>query len=314
MQPYGGAGAPQGPPQGGWGGQPGHGYGAAGARPPAGGPKKKSPILWIVVGCLGLTVLVVIVLAALAIIGLVAWEEDGKPTAVTATAHTAAPPAPAPAPNTKRFVNRREGLKEDFAANFVPFSFDYPQDWRLEPDPGNNFVRVSLRKEWEGEPGVTKWKDLEVFSAGYFNVPLAQLKLEGFLPQGAKKVDERPVTVGAIQGKELRAEVKTSDGGTLWLRAMALPSTAAKNVGLFCFLLAHEESPNVTTLDDVGKKGGLATILESLKIGAAAAKAGASGAGRCASAKDMGECLQCCLGAGSKGAEYRTGEGCTCAE
>lgn len=307
--------------QGGWGappaGPPGPGYGPAGAPYPAGGPpQKKSPVLWIVLGCLALGVLGGVVVVILAAVGVFMWAEQAPPPPVTATAVAPSPaPAPAaPAAHTKRFVNKREGLKKDFVDNFVPLSFDYPNDWRLEPDPGNNFVKVSLRKEWKVDPTTTKWKDLELFSAGYFNVPLAELKLESFLPGGAKKIDERETKVGSYSGKELRAEVKVSDQETLWLRVMALASTQEKNRGLLCFVAAYEESENVKTIDDVGKKGGLATILGSLRLGDDAAKGGDAGGGACGSAKNMAECMQCCLGSGRKSAEYSRDKGCSCSD
>ncbi|MBW2522876.1 MAG: hypothetical protein JRI23_01810 [Deltaproteobacteria bacterium] len=318
MQPYGGAGVPPGGAGGGWAGAqqagPAPGYPQPAGPPLPPPPKKKSPLLWILLGCGGLAVLVGIVVVVLAAIGLfvAGAESSASPAPVGRSATPATPPSPAAPPNTKRFVNQRAGLKQDFVDNFVPFALDYPNDWRLAPDPGNNFVRLSLRLE-KTEGDVTKFRDIEVFSAGYFNVPLTELRLENFMPQGSKKLDERPVTLGSYQGKELRFQLTTSDGDTLFARIIALPSSAAKDRGLLAFALASTKSPNVSGVDDVGKKGGLATILGSLKLGDDAAGASAA-QGACSQAKDMAECLKCCVNGGYSNVAFNQKDGCSCAK
>ncbi|HEV7902645.1 MAG TPA: hypothetical protein VGO96_02300, partial [Pyrinomonadaceae bacterium] len=117
-------------------------------------PKSKKP--WIIGGLIGCLLLVVIVVLGLG--GLGYFVSRNLQSTQNANA-----PAPTRSANTKQYVNTREGRTGKLSENFVDFSFYYPDNWELDPDPAPNFVRVERKLTDDGGSNFTQ----ENFAVGW---------------------------------------------------------------------------------------------------------------------------------------------------
>lgn len=257
------------PPQGGqYGGQ-------YGQQPPA---PKKSKAPWIIGGAVGCLLLVIGIIVVASLIVYFA-NRDGETTTTTnsssGTTNSSAPSSP-PA-GTKRYVNSREGRTGTLADNYVDFSFNYPEDWELDPDPDPSFVRVE-RKNDDGNT-------VENFSVGWFSAPglvagnqavLSQAvnslssQVSGNFP-GYTKVSEGATTFAGLSGYELRFRGAANAGQAtevpFWGRIVVLPSPSGGRNGVSIILLATGHSSEVEGLSDLGVKGELPVIVNSFKFG-----------------------------------------------
>ncbi len=181
-------------------------------------------------------------------------------------------PAPEKA-STTSYQNSSGSFIGKLQENYVNFSFDYPSTWKRDSDAGKgastNFVKI----EHQSDDDIT----LENFAVGYFTgqkelMPqLAGQLSNQFKPNfpGYRKVSEGPTSVGSYDGYEFRFEAhsdKSARGDLeIWGRAILLPGTDDRK-GAVLLMLATSASPDVKSVQDVGEKGDLPSILNSFKF------------------------------------------------
>lgn len=187
--------------------------------------------------------------------------------------------------NTTFFQSSKQDLRGDLARNFVAFSLYYPNDWKV------NAAKESV------EAG-TRGKFLDI-SRNATNGKLAEQMLisyyesRGTINNDAEKfpqfVSETNETLKKLipdyqmlsQGKTQingwwAYEVKFQGGGTtdtgekliVWGRRLFIPAARAgvKN-GFEITMLATSYSGDVKSVDDVGNRGGLKTVLSTFEPG-----------------------------------------------
>lgn len=186
-------------------------------------------------------------------------------------------------PNTTFFQSNKQGLKGDLARNFVAFSLYYPNDWKV------NEAKESM------EAG-TRGKFLDI-SRNASNGKLAEQMLisyyesRGTINNDAEKfpqfVSETNATLKKLipdyqmlsQGKTQingwwAYEVKFQGGGTtdtgekliVWGRRLFIPAArAGVQNGFEITMLATSYSGDVKSVDDVGNRGGLKTVLSTFE-------------------------------------------------
>src|SRR6266403_1128770 len=157
--------------------------------------------------------------------------------------------------------------------NYVDFSFDYPSAWKRDPKAGKgdspNFVKVEQATDDE----IT----LENFAVGYYTgqrdvMPKVADQLSEQFSSGFpeyQKVSEGPTKAGRYDGYEFRftAKAKNTPKGDLdiWGRVILLPGGDNRK-GAALIMLATSASDQVKSVEDVGEKGELPTVLSSFKF------------------------------------------------
>src|SRR6266850_5365562 len=157
--------------------------------------------------------------------------------------------------------------------NYVDFSFDYPRAWQRDPKAGKgdspNFVKVEQATDDE----IT----LENFAVGYYTgqrdvMPKVANQLSEQFSSGFpeyQKVSEGPTKAGRYDGYEFRftAKAKNTPKGDLdiWGRVILLPGGDNRK-GAALIMLATSASDQVRSVEDVGEKGELPTVLNSFKF------------------------------------------------
>lgn len=185
-------------------------------------------------------------------------------------------------PNSTKFVNSRAKLDGKLAEHYVDFSFYYPNTWKLDPGAGvpgaSNFVKVDrfLPPDFTQERLIVSWYE----SGGTFEsdrskfpdlVESFSAKLSKSLP-AYEKVSEGPTKVNSRDGYEFRFQglSKGTEKGdvSFWGRVIFLPPAKEgdKN-GVTLLMLTSSLAPELTSVSDVGAKGGLPLILDSFKFG-----------------------------------------------
>lgn len=237
-------------------------------------PKSKKP--WIIgglVGCLLLVIFAVLALGGLAYLGFKKAEETAKSLNVNR-------PTTGQALNTKQYVNSREGRTGKLADNFVDFSFYYPGNWEVDPNPEPNFVRVQRQLTdddgaeftqenfavgWVSATGTALDKQLMTKLATQFNTQFAA-QFPNY-----RKISEGETKLGPYDGYEFRfaAEKNNVD---FWGRVVMLPPPAGQTKGVALVMIASDRAPELTGVEDVGEKGELPVILESFRFGSGASQ------------------------------------------
>jgi len=253
---------------------------------PQGGqaPKKsKAPlIIGGVIGCLLLIIIIVFALGGLAYFGIKKAEEAAKSINANRNVNGGAPATAERAPNTERFINARAGREGNLSKYYVDFSFDYPNTWKLDPDPDPSYVRV----ERATEEAVT----MENFSVGWFGATrdargntalLSEVvnklagQVSGNFP-GFEKVSEGATTVNSYDGYELRFRRNPAQIGegqlAYWGRIIVLVNDDDPKRGVSLILLATDKADGVSGIEDVGVAGELSGILNSFRLGSDASK------------------------------------------
>jgi hypothetical protein len=246
--------------------------------PQGAAPKSKKP--WIiggVIGCLLLIVIIVLAVGGLAYLGFKKAEETakslnsnmGNSNRGNSNRGTARQTA-----NTKQYVNSREGRSGSLAENFVDFSFDYPDNWEVDPNPAPNFVRVE-RKITDDDGNFTQ----ENFAVGWVSATGTAVDKQ-LMPQLAKqfntqfaaqfpnykKVSEGETRIGAYDGYEFRFTAEKNNV-EFWGRVAMLPPPAGQKKGVALVMIASDRAPELSGIDDVGERGELPVILESFRFG-----------------------------------------------
>jgi len=239
------------------------------------GPAPKSKKPWIIggiVGCLLLIIIIVLAVGGLAYFGFKKAEEVAK------NLNTNTAPARQSA-NTKQYVNTRQGRTGNLADNFVDFSFYYPDNWELDPNPAPNFVRVE-RKMTDDDGNFTQ----ENFAVGWVSATGTALDKQ-LMPQLAtqfntqfaaqfpnyKKVSEGETKIGAYEGYEFRFTAEKNNVN-FWGRVAMLPPPSGQKKGVALVMIASDRAPELSGVEDVGEKGELPVILESFRFGSATSK------------------------------------------
>ncbi len=187
------------------------------------------------------------------------------------------PPRTVPRPpNTVYYQNSKDIMKGDLAKNFLGFSLYYPKDWKQNEAAGK-FIDVS-KTAATGSP-------IEQFLVSYYDS-------KGTFKEDTKLfpalVKETNATVGKLipnyemvsEGKKtvnngwLAYEVTFKGGGKtakgedieIWVRRLFIPTSrpGMKN-GYVITMLASSLSPDVKSVEDVGVKGELSSVLESFE-------------------------------------------------
>jgi serine/threonine protein kinase len=181
-----------------------------------------------------------------------------------------------PPPNTEYFQNTRENLTGELATYYRGFSFYYPKDWVKTPSR-KNFVDVARINE----NGITVEQLLVAFykSKGTFKADrdgfpalvketnkrfAEQIPNYRFVSEGEKTVN------GGWKVYEMKFEgtVETKKGESMKVFGRRLFMPAMRQgikSGFVLTMLATPLSPNVQTVEDVGEKGELRTILETFE-------------------------------------------------
>jgi hypothetical protein len=185
-------------------------------------------------------------------------------------------------PDTKKFVNTKDGRTAKILENYVDFSFDYPAHWKIVEAGENtaNFVKVE-RFTREGEENLMR----ENFTVGNFAssgnaeadkklIPEFITKLEEQFKKGFakyKKTSDGPTKFGAYKGFELRftSEVDHPEKGLIqyWGRLVVIPNPKGGKKGIMVLLLATSLCPDLKEEKDLGVKGELPVIIKSFKFG-----------------------------------------------
>lgn len=195
----------------------------------------------------------------------------------SANANTAPPFSPPP--DTTQFVNTRAHLSGPLADHFVPFSFYYPNAWELNTGiaaDGIYFVRADrkLPPNYLQERFSVEWYESKgTYDADESSFPnlIAAIgpnlaKLPGYekLSEGRAKVNSMAVYEITFKGRG-----KGPNNGDIdyWGRVIFLPpGDASQKNGLKLTLLTSSLAPELEGIDDVGVKGELPVILQSLRL------------------------------------------------
>ena len=178
-----------------------------------------------------------------------------------------------PGVETTTYKNSSGSFIGKLQANFVGFTFDYPNTWKRDSEAGKgtspNFVKVERRSADD----IT----LENLAVGYFTGQKElMVKLAGQLSNQLKpsfpsyrKVSEGPTRVGSYEGYEFRFTSRSNKSARgnldIWGRAILLPGNDSRK-GAVLMMMATSASPDVKSVQDVGEKGELPMILSSFKF------------------------------------------------
>ena len=187
----------------------------------------------------------------------------------------------APAAGTLRFVNSREGLTGGRATSYADFAFDYPAKF------DSNFVEVGH----EITDGKGRKNTIETFNVSYLQtsgagtaadlIALAPQLIASLEPQIAagfpnyKKLSQRKTKIGPYEAYELRAQARlpgdgsatNKNGADVWLRIVLVAPPAKGQNGVSLFMISTSLAEGMRGIDDVGAKGGTATIANSFRLG-----------------------------------------------
>jgi hypothetical protein len=200
-------------------------------------------------------------------------------TAGDVNANTRAFEAP---PNSTKFVNSRANLDGKLAEHYADFSFYYPRLWTLDVKSGvpgaSNFVKVDriIPTDFRQESFAVGWYD----SRGTMESDRAifpglvnrfSSNLSGSFPN-YEKVSEGDTKINAYNGYEFRfksvAEETERGDVTVWGRVLFLPPEVegSKN-GLVLLMFTTSVAADLGGVEEVGKKGELAMIIDTFRIG-----------------------------------------------
>ena len=181
-------------------------------------------------------------------------------------------------PNTLRYGNDKGKLDKELARNFLGFELFYPNDW-VKKDSDTNFLDVSKRSSngsllkqflvthYESRGSYTLDKDKFQKFAEKSNA-----ELKKYLGDNFKVISQGETTIqdGRWKGFEVKFQSKgTNQKGEdliIWGRRLWIPvqSPGTQN-GFVITMLATSLSDDVKSIEDVGVKGELASILESFQ-------------------------------------------------
>lgn len=187
-------------------------------------------------------------------------------------------------PNTNFYQNSKQDLKGDLLRNFVGFTIYYPKDWKVNgpqngstPNARGKFLDIS-RQTTDGRMKeqmlISYYPSKGTFDQDdeRFHVMVKETNttLKNILPE-YQMVSEGEIKLG---GDWRAYEIKFQGGGTsetgeklvVWGRRLFVPASrpGARN-GYEITMLATSLAADVRSVDDVGVKGELATILDTFE-------------------------------------------------
>jgi hypothetical protein len=187
-----------------------------------------------------------------------------------------------PSADLVKFENSKENLDGKLAEHYVPFSFYYPKSWEADPrdaaSGGSNFVKVERRlpPDFTQENFAVGWYDSKgTFEADEETFPILVEKLSGSLANSFpqyQKVSEGPTKINSRDAYEFRwisLSTGTEKGDIqLWGRVVFLPTgVQGETAGATLIMLATSLAPELTGVEDVGKRGEMPVILDSFRFG-----------------------------------------------
>lgn len=186
-------------------------------------------------------------------------------------------------PGMTRYVNTREGTHPTLQDQFLPFRFDYPEEWTISTSMENpgNFVQVNPRRSLmalvtSGDIFSVGPMKLQEIGTHEENLALAR-DLVGLLEQqaGASFLRYRHDTMGVttidgMEGYEVRfiAQPKSLGNipaGTVLGRFVVVP-TESDHGGFVLMMLTDSGSAGVHRTLDVGERGTLGAVLRSFHV------------------------------------------------
>jgi hypothetical protein len=223
---------------------------------------------WIL-GCGGCGLLIVIGIVAAIAFGAYAKRHRGQGgTGGDTTAVAAQDTA-----GTTLFTSSEDGLNETLRPHYLPFSFRYPSGWEVKErgsEPGDlNFVKVEKEQD-----GITA----ENFAVGYMSAPeghesdpalmqqlLSQLQQQ-FSQQfpGFQRTSDDQLTLDGHRGSGFRFTAKMNDID-VYGRTDVIP--VGNGRGLTIIMLGTPRNSGLGSVDDLGEKGGIPTIIRTFRIG-----------------------------------------------
>jgi hypothetical protein len=213
-------------------------------------------------------------------------ENSNTNTNSNANTNASVEPSPAASPedsyvppaNAVAFASSKENLDGKLAEHYFDFSFYYPNNWKLDPKAGANFVLVerSLPPKFTQENFAVSWYT----STGTFvgDLPSYPKRVEEFSSRLAKqfdgysKVSEGPTRINKLDGYEFRwmgkAELAEKGPVQLWGRVVFLPTgTEGDTTGATLTMFTTSLAPELQGVADVGDKGETPMILDSFRFG-----------------------------------------------
>ncbi|MBC7795634.1 MAG: serine/threonine protein kinase, partial [Pyrinomonadaceae bacterium] len=199
----------------------------------------------------------------------------------------ASPQIVVPPPNSVQFRSSREEVSGKLAEKFVGFSVKYPAKWQKNGEQGTgnaaNFLDVANRVStqepleqlivsWYGSKGT-----FEADNADFPKYAPLLIRAYGFnektksgIPK-LRKVSEGATNLNGRDAYEVKLEGETVDKNDknvkIWVRTVFLPTErSGANSGLTITMLATSLAPALSNVNDVGVKGELSLILETLQL------------------------------------------------
>lgn len=189
------------------------------------------------------------------------------------------PPAPrliAPPPASVFFENSKQNVKGALLKNYLGFSLYYPKKWS-RAESTNKFLDIS-KKSPTGIPIeqilIADYKSKGTFKADKETFPVlvenSNKDLKSIVPN-YQTLSEGEVKINGWRGYEVKfqgagAAAKGEKKLILWGRRLWIPAArpGTRN-GFVITMLATSLSKEVTSVNDVGTKGELATILQTFE-------------------------------------------------
>lgn len=181
-----------------------------------------------------------------------------------------------PPTGSEYFQNTRENLDPELAKYYRGFSFYYPKDWVNTPG-AKNFADVA-RKNENGIPVeqllVTYYDSKGTFKADREKFPAlvkeSNKKLAELLPDYRFVSESEKIINGGWKVYEIKFEgtAVTKNGESVKIfgrRLFMPPMRQGIKSGFVITMLATSLSPNVQTVDEVGEKGELKTVLDTFE-------------------------------------------------
>ncbi|MEZ4227564.1 MAG: hypothetical protein R3B89_00280 [Polyangiaceae bacterium] len=274
-------------------------------------PPKKSALPWILGGgCLLFVVAggaFVVLLGFLAALG--SDSAETTPAAAAPPAQSSVAPLPAAPQSGSRFVNERSGLESGgkLFDNFTAFSVDYPAQWTLKDSRKDGSFAVMTKSRQvtdvmsvEGAKATFTWWSHEKGAKGI---------IDDLDITGPKNVKRGPARVAGRDAYDAQMSVRTKVGeSTMLIRYIAIPEEAGAKRGLLFVVMAEAGFGMGEKPEELGSKGDLKTLFDSLLVGADVPQA--SLAQPCGySSSD--NCMTCCSMYGHNRASG-VGNRCTC--
>lgn len=203
-----------------------------------------------------------------------AEEDDRRPT-TTPSATNRDRETRSPKAGWTTYTNMKANLPAGLQTNFIPFSFDYPKSFELQPQSESNFVKV------EKYAAAGKGNTAENFAVGYawFNPPNAQSdalydtlldqlgqQLSGTF-HNYKELRRVPLSVDNVQSRAALFQADFNDAARTMIygKTIVVHPPGKKN-GVTILLLGTSLSRDVKNPDDLGTKGDTADILRSFRF------------------------------------------------